>query len=339
MTERLGHYKLLFFLLLFPLLIHAQQYPDPKVDQLLRSGIESIVTQNYADAELKFKRLNDNYPDLPLGSIYLAAVKMAASIDYGEAIDEGYISARLNDAEKKTDKLIEKNDHNAWNFYFLALNKGYWAYFKALNRDYISAFSSGLSSISKFNKCLQMDSSFYDAYIAIGTYKYWKSAKTKWVPFVSNEKELGVQYLTLALGKNTFNHYLAQNSLMWIYINDKEYKKAADIAEKVLSKYPGNRSFKWGLGRAYQEINKRKAIEVFEKLLSSVLELKNNNHYNEIILKHKLALLNHEVGDNKTALRLCDEILSLKSLSDYVTDRLDDRLDKVKKLREELLRL
>ncbi|HEX2867622.1 MAG TPA: tetratricopeptide repeat protein [Ignavibacteriales bacterium] len=320
--------------------LFAQQYPDPKVDYLLRSGINKIMSRDYDEAETVFRKLDESYPDLPLGNIYLAANKIALAADNGEAFDEKYIDSKFDEAEKQIDKLLSKNENNPWHQYFAALQKGYYAYYKALNKDYISAFSNGLSSVSKFEKCLKLDSSFYEAYIAIGSYKYWKSAKTeflRWLPFVSDEKELGIKYLKMALSKKTYNYVLAENSLMWIYLNQKEYQKAVSLSESVLREYPENRSFKWGLGQALQRTNKARAIEVFTGLLKSFTDQKNNNHYNEIILKNRLAVLYHETGNDKKALQMCNEILSTTQLSEYVKDRLDDRMDRVKKFKEELM--
>lgn len=340
MTERSVLYKICFLVLILSGPIFCQQYPDPKVDNLLKRGINKITSGYYDEAEQVFQKLSQEYPDLPLGNIYLAANRIAQAVDNGEAFDEEYIKSRFDQADKQIDRLLSKNENSAWNQYFAALSKGYYAYFRALNKDYISAFSNGLSSVSKFEKCLKLDSSFYEAYIAIGSYKYWKSAKTeflRWLPFVNDEKEMGIRYLKHALSKKTYNYVLAQNSLLWIYLNQKEYQKAALLAEGVLREYPENRSFKWGLGQAYQRINKPKAIEVFTLLLKSFTDQKNNNHYNEIILKNRLAVLYHETGDDSKALRLCNEILSTTQLSEYVKDRLDDRMDRVKKFKEELL--
>lgn len=339
-TGRLALYRIWLLVLLLAGPLFCQQYPDLKVDNLLKKGINKIMSRDYDEAEQMFLKLNENYPDLPFGNIYLAANKIALAVDNGEAFDEGFISSRFNQAEKQIDRLLSKNENSAWNQYFAALEKGYYAYYKALNKDYISAFSSGLSSVSKFEKCLKLDSSFYEAYIAIGSYKYWKSAKTeflRWLPFVNDEKELGVNYLKHALSKKTYNYVLAQNSLLWIYLNQKDYQNAVKLAESVLREYPENRSFRWGLGQAYQRINKPRAIEVFTLLLKSFTDQANNNHYNEIILKNRLAVLYHETGDDKKALIMCNEILSASQLSEYVKDKLDDRMDRVRKFKEELM--
>ncbi|MGE5681029.1 MAG: tetratricopeptide repeat protein [Bacillota bacterium] len=342
LLERYRFILLLCFLICCNNNTKAQQYPNSKVDQLLKSGIDDIISQDYSEAEKKFNHLKDWFPELPLGNIYLAALKISIAVDTGDPFDEEYITSKLSEAERESNKLIEKNEKDPWSQYFYALSKGYLAYYNALNKNYITAFSNGLSSITHFEKCLQSDSSFYEGYIAIGTYKYWKTEKTRflsWVPFVKNEKELGIRLLKTAVDKSSYNRYLAANSLIWIYINENQSRMAIQEAEKALKKSPESRFFKWALARAYQDIDKKRAIGIYKELLDSYLANKNNNHYNEIVLKHKIAMLYHEIGENKNALKLCNEILEINSLSGNIMDKLDQRLARVKKLKKELQQL
>ncbi|NUM62176.1 MAG: hypothetical protein HUU44_08510, partial [Ignavibacteriaceae bacterium] len=70
-------YKIFLFFITFLISINtsAQVYPDKVIDSLLRSGINQIVNQHYDSAEKIFNKLNNDYPNLPLGKIYLAANK------------------------------------------------------------------------------------------------------------------------------------------------------------------------------------------------------------------------------------------------------------------------
>jgi len=338
-TGRSVLYKIVVLFLGCARTLFPQQYPDTKVDRLLKIGIESIVDQNYPDAEQKFKQLDESYPELPFGNIYLAAVRIASSVDLGEPYDESYILSHFEKAEKQSEVLLDKNEKDVWGQYCMALTKGYTAYYRALNRDYISAFSNGLSSISHFEKCLQIDSSFYESYIAIGTYKYWKSAKTSfltWLPFIKDDKQSGLDYLRSVMDKSTYNRHLGYNSLIWVYINEKKYQAALSECEKALKRNPESRFFKWAEARVLQDIDKRRAIDVYKNLLESYTGIKDNNHYNEIVLKHKIAMLYYDLGENKKALKLCSEILAVNPMNEYVKERLDNRIDRVKKLKKEL---
>lgn len=332
--------KLLIFILFLISFsnIFAQRYPDPEVNKLLDVGIEYILNQNYELAKTKFELLNKNYPNLPLGKIYLVVVDITKAFDYGEEINSD-IQQRLDDALIMAEELLERDPQNIWNIYFVALIEGYKAYFKVLNGDWISAFTASLSSINYFEECLKSDSSFYESYVALGTYKFWKSRKLEfleWLPFISDESEKGIQYLELALNKTTYNRNLAAVSLIWIYIEKKQFGRAIQIAETELHKNPLNRTLKWALARAYEDVDLRQAINIYNELLNSYQSIAGLNYFQEITLKHIIAQQYVKLGEYREALRLCDEILSDNRLSEAVREKLSDRIKKVRKLKKEL---
>ena len=342
-TEHLAQYRMIIvsiFVILFTINIKSQIYPDAKVDSLVRMGIDNLLIQRYDAAKQAFKELDNKYPKLPLGKTYLVAVEIAEAYDFQDRYNAHYIEANLDTAETLAKNLLDEDDENIWNRYFMALQQGYYSYFQALEKNWLSAFSNGLNSVENFEKCLKINPNFYDSYTAIGAFKYWRSRKTeflKWLPFLKDERESGIKNLKIAVEHETYSNYLAVNSLLWIYIDQKKDKDAIELAEKVLSKYPGSRFFMWPLARAYEEVDHIKSIEIYYKILSSYTYLKNNNRYNEILLKHIIAQQYIKMGNNnEKVLQLCNEILNTQGLSDYVKDKLEDRLERVKELKKEL---
>src|ERR1035437_9337248 len=249
----------LLFLLTIALNVYSQEYLDRTVNSLLKSGINDIINQNYPQAKNEFEILNSKYPDLPLGKIYLAAAEIARSYDYCEEYNREVISKYLNSAKGQSEKLVNKNPNDIWNHYFLGLAEGYISYYEGLNGSWITSLREGINSASNFEDCLKMNPEFIEAYSGLGTYKYWKSKKTgflSWLPFVHDERAEGIYYLEKAIDKSSYNTYLAINSLIWIYIDKKYYDNAILISEKALEEYPKSRFFKWGLARAFENVDK-----------------------------------------------------------------------------------
>jgi tetratricopeptide (TPR) repeat protein len=332
-----------FYLILIVLLIYfeasAQIYPDATVDSLLRSGIHCVVKQDYVSANQFFEQIDYDYPSLPLGKIYLAANKIAEAYDYAEDFDEKYIRDNLEEAKNQAEELIEKEETNIWPHYFLALSEGYISYYEAINDSWFPALTTGVSSISEFEDILKSDEKFFEAYIAIGTFEYWKSRKLEfvsWLPFSSDTKNLGIDFLITAIDSASYNSHLAINSLIWIYIDQKRYEDAIKIAQRALKEFPDSRSFKWGMARAYEDTNPAKAISVYLEILKSYPKLKDGNYKNEITLKHLIAQQYAKLGDNENALKYCDEILSIKNIPEQTMDEMSDRLQRVKELKKEL---
>lgn len=338
--EPLAHYKILYLAFLFPYICFSQKLPDTYADSLLRIGIDNIINQKYDPAFGSFVKFIDKYPKSPMGHLYLAAVKIARADDYGTQFDDKFISQKLEHAVKLSEKLIAEDANNKWNIYYLALSKGYSAYYASMKNEYIAAFDDGLESYNLFTRCASIDSLFYDSYIALGSYKYWKSAKSSflnWLPFVEDETDLGIYYLKKAVNNSSYNNYLAVYSLMWIYIDKDKFTEAVKIAETALKKYPESRFFKWGLARAYEDIDKYKSIAILQNIMHTLEEEKNLTRHKETVIKHKMAMFYNILGKKEDSLKLCEEILNINDYNPYEKAALKERLERVKKLRKELL--
>lgn len=338
-TEHLVRYniQILVLFITFTVTFYCQKYPDPRIDSLLEEGINSIINENYDSAEKNFNELDYLYPNLPLGKIYLAAGEITKSYDFNQKFNDELINKYLNSAIDEADSLLDDNDNNIWNIYFVALSKGYYAYYQALNRNWLSAVSNGFNAVRDFKKCLQKDSLFYDAYTAIGNFEYWKSRKTGWLPFISDDTEEGIKYLMKAVNNFGYNNYMAVYSLQWIYIDRAKFNDVIKLSKPVLKKYPESRFFKWALARAYEEIDKKKAVKIYYEILNSYLKTDKLSKFHEILLKHLIAQQYEQMREFKKALTLCDEILTIDYSSSWNKDRLDKRIERVKQLKSKIL--
>ncbi len=333
-TELLARYKISILVLFFLPITVAQSYPDQHVDFLLKKGIGYIMDQNYDEAGKTFQLLEQAYPKLPFGKLYSAAVLITKANDLAVPIETDKIEKYLEEAES----IVEKNNDkkSIWTRYFLGMVNGYRAYFFSLQGKWFSTFTDAINAVNYFENCLKIDSSFNEALISIGTYKYWKSVKAAWIPFFADERTEGIQLLTKGIEKESYNYASGVISLLWIYIDRKKSLSAISLAEEVLKKYPNNRNFKWALARAYEDVNLSKAIELHYELLTSYASLKQVNRINEIVLKHKIAQDHERQGDYKKALLLCNEILFKKKFTNYEKQILEERLERVIALRKKL---
>ena len=337
-TERLVRFSILSLIItiLSINLIFCQEFPDTQVDSLLKSGIRFIINQDYSSAEEKFIQLDNEYTELPIGKIYLAACKIAESFDYAEEYDTEYIESSLDEAKEFIREQLIKDENNLWNIYFYALAEGYRSYFEALNKNWLTSISKGLNSISAFEQCLNIDDRFYESYIAIGTFEYWKSRKTEflmWMPFYDDDTETGIDNLRTAVNQASYNSYLAINSLIWIYIDQEDYHSAIELGEDAIAEFQNSRYLKWGLARAYEDVNPRRSIEFYQEILDSYPSNRKQNRINFLKLNHKMAQQYAKLGENEIALFLCEKILSINNLSEFELSKLNKRLERVNELK------
>ncbi len=328
--------SLIFIVFISSSISFSQVYPNQVVDSLLKKGIYEIIKQNYDGAETVFDTLEEKFPQLPFGKIYLAAGKIAQAYDYGNPYDEKFILKNLKGAIDQSKSLVEKSNNNVWYIYSLALSQGYYAYYEALNKNWISALNEGINSISNFNKCLFLDSAFYDADVALGTFKYWKSKKTEilnFLPVFKNEESQGIELLKIAIKHSFYNKYLAMNSLIWIYIEQKKFSKAKYLAEDALNEFPESRLFMWVLARSYEEDSASKAIEIYFNILKSY---NGKSIYNNILINHIIAQQYYKLGNYEKALELCNKILAITNIPKDLEVKLSKRIDRVKRLKQKL---
>jgi hypothetical protein len=331
--------KLSFFLLaVLSNFLFSQDYPQARVHHLLQEGINNIINSRYDSAERNFRQLSEEFPMLPLGDIYSASVKIARSYDNGEDYDGSAVLDLLQSGRVKAKILLEDDPGNNWNRYFLALAEGYSAYFNALRENWITAFTGAVSSADLFRQCLAKEHGFFEAYSALGTYYYWKSRKLEplsWLPFFKDDTEEGIKLLQAASDSALYSRYLAVNSLIWIYIDQKRFADAAALAENILKVYPESRYFKWGLARALEETDKERSIKIYYEILDSY---DHPSIQNELKLKHKIAQQHFFLGNNEYSLKLCREILSKKFTAHSDDRRIRSRLERVAELMNELLK-
>ena len=333
-------YLLLFLLIIFFSRNYGQVYPDKSVHKILKSGINLIIDQKYEEAEKLFNQLDMTRKDIPFGKIYLAAVHIAKSYDYGEPYDHELIAKYLEAAKKISERLLKNDEKNIWNHYFLALTQGYIAYYEALRESWLDALSIGLNSVSVFEYCLEKDKNFYESLIAIGSYKFWKSKKMEfidWLPFIDDEKELGIKYLQQAVKHSGYNSHLAIHSLIWIYIEQENFEEAIKVAELALKDHPKSRIFKWGLARSYENIDPAKSALLYKEILNSYPTNLRSNRINEVTLKHLIAQQLNKINKSDEALTICNDILSINGYSKYEFDIVSKRLERVRDLQQELL--
>lgn len=342
-TEHLAHYKICLLVLLFLLSssINGQSFADSKVDSLLKSGITFIINQQYEKALADFRKLDVEYPIIPLGKIYLAACKIAEAFDLEIEYDSEFIEENLDEALTMAEELLDADGSNIWNNYYLALTEGYQSYYEAIKGNWLNAIPTGMNSINAYGICLSIDSTFYEAYIGIGTYEYWVSRNTEFLdglPFYKDETQIGIRKLREAVEKSSYNSYLAINSLVWIYIDQQDYTAAIDLGKQAVVDFPSSRYFKWGLARAYEDVNPDTSIIIYNEILDSFLNDNPDNRINEVILKHLIAQQYFIIGEDERSLELCENILSITDFTDFEISRLEDRLERVNELRNKLIR-
>lgn len=292
----------------------AQGKLELSLDSSVVKGIDYILKQEYGKADSVFCNVINRYPNHPVGFLYRAAVMQAYAIDFDVPIER-----------EKFDSLLECGRNAAsgvsspWREYFLSTADGYVAYERVESGDWLGGVRKAMASVSEFEEIVEKDSSFYDAYVGIGTYDYWSSRKTafiRWLPFVKDNRELGIRMLRVGAERSVYNRFTAMSALVSIYLDAENYQQAEEWSRRGLNSYPENRVFLWGLATALDRQKKYSdAVPAYANLLENILHVQAPHPYNEIVCRLNLVKSMLAVGDTTIFTEHLGKILSYEKIS------------------------
>ncbi|MBC7186604.1 MAG: tetratricopeptide repeat protein [Calditrichaeota bacterium] len=279
-------------------------------------GIELTVNHHYDEAHSCFDSLANSLPDHPAGPFFKAAVLHSRMLDYESDQAAGEFARFVEEAIASASHCLAQNPSDAWCLFYRGAAYGYRAFHAARQGRYLAAFHDGQLALRDLESAVALDSSLADAYLGIGSYKYWRGKLLRylsWLPFVPDEREEGIRLIRLAIARGRYSYLTGLNDLAWVLIDAGKYDEAAETARKGLASCPESRFFLWPLAEAcFAKQNYPAAVHWYERLLESVLRAPENNHHNEIICRLKLAHAYCALGETDKARMHATAILSLK---------------------------
>jgi len=226
---------------------------------------------------------------------YLASVLNSKMNYYENSIDPQPFTKVVNTLIRKAEALLEQNgltsEQRANGLFYRGSAYGYLAFYQSRSGSYFAALRNGLHSIGDLKKCIGIDSVFYDAYLGIGAYQYWRSSKFKflfWSPFVEDLRPEGIKNIRKAIVNSKYSRYLAMHQMIYILTNYGKMDEALNYARQAVQAYPNSIFMYWAFAHTlYKRHEYSKAIEAF-KYLSHLMKKtseKNPAHLTECYSK------------------------------------------------------
>ena len=301
------------------------------------SSISKVLNEDYAGAKKDLKFFNEKNPGSTLGGILFAGAVIFEREHAANFLDAKEIDSLLYVSQDSCEVLLKKNPDDLWGNYLMALTKTYQTYWKLFQSNYIDGFADGFVALQYFEKCLSIDSSFAEAKVAIGNYKYWSSVKTEslhWLPFIEDNRESGLHGLESALSEKFMNKDFALISLGYAYLNEERYLAAIKLAEDLLKKYSKSSKIKALLAKAYEIPEPDKSIKLYKELVNRFAKENFENPYKSIEARNNLAQLYFRTGNYKKAEKLCDEVLSMPEINQKYQVQVIPLIEKIVELQD-----
>jgi len=311
--------SLLFFLLNIQN-IPAQKNPDnsisKKTDQLILNGIEATINENYDLAQKIFQKMISQRPEDPAGYFFLGSAYQTQMIDYASAFKEKDFFRYMEKSIELAEKGIEKNQKDIQAYFYLGNAYGALAVYEGKRKNLWKAFKCALEAKSAIKKAYELDSTFYDCYVGLGSYHYWTSVLTKplhFLPFFKDERKRGIEELKIAAEKGIYSKDVANYGLIWVYIEEKHYRQAIELATEMDKKYPQTKLFLWPIAEAYylkkDWIN---SIYYYQKILGKIGNPDKSRYINTIECRYRIAESFFKLSKKKECKEECEKILSLR---------------------------
>ncbi len=304
---------LLLGLLAFPASLAAVDLDSTYVAQL-RRGIAFTMVEQFDSARTVFAEMvaRDSLDHAAL--LYLAGVDHAEMMDREDFGKKDQFEAAVEKAISIAERARSLAEEAAWAYLTIGNGHAYTASLEAKAGSWWTAMRRGLKAKGAYLDALELDPHLYDAYLGLGTYHYWKSAKTEfinWLPFVGDRKDDGVEELQLAVDSSLFSNDLALNSLIWIHLERKDPQSALACAETLHSKYPDSRLVKWGMAFSNYAAGKfAAALEYFGEIIGSLESDSTQNYFNLIECRYHRGKIFQSVKDTSAAQKEFEQLLS-----------------------------
>jgi hypothetical protein len=294
----------------------------PKLPEQLRrhyvtvsEGVLANAMEDYRHAESLYAALSLAEPDHPMGPLMQAATLNVEMVDNERYVRDQEFWELLDTALTKAQSWVKNHPDDAWGFCCLGHIYGYQAVWEGRFGSWFTALKRGLSARGAYHKALEADSTCMDAYIGLGSYHYWKSAKSEfinWLPLlVNDDKAKGLAEMNVALKRGWLTQGAAAAGLVAMDIHRKQYDSALALARAWQAVYPEGKAFLWGQAYAlYQLKRNAEALEVFDSLKARLRADTGQGYYNFIEVDFHRGELFDRLGDRARAAAVMDTVLA-----------------------------
>lgn len=324
-------------LILFPLLFLSLSTASGPLQspERIEEGIGLALNGQYGEAFELFDRIIDQWPQHPAGYFFKSATLQYKMMDLEDYRWERDFYALLDTTEDLCQRILRINGEDTWAEFFLGGALGYRGAYQVKKGRWWSGFKNGRRAKVRLEKALRLNPQLWDAYLGLGTYRYWRSRMTRflrWFPFISDEREKGIRELWLAAQRGIFSSATAKDGLVWIYIEEEEYGKALSLSQELCGLYPSGRGFLWGMARAlWGKGDWKWAEDVYRRILNSVEAQEFDNHYNAVECRYWIARCLFNRMKYPNCIRECQTIFRYE-LDPSVRRRLKEILEETAQL-------
>ncbi len=285
---------------------------DPLFHEEVLRGIQLTFNDNYKDALVIFDSLITEHPDRPAPYFFKAAAYQNWMSSFRISTFQKEVEENVQLAIDKGEKLL-KDDHSAWVRFYIGAAYGYRGFNKFRKHNWIGAYRDGIKGINNFKEALKQDSTLYDVYLGLGSYHYWRTAKSKFIRIIafwmSDKRELGIRQLKFTMKHGRYAKYEASYVLLTALFDYEKYEQSLEVVNDLIAeKEEPIMTDLYFLGRLQVKFeNWSQAINSFQTILTRLEQHKYQSIGYQVECKYWIAKALEKQGKYREGLLLARE--------------------------------
>ncbi|KPJ65757.1 MAG: hypothetical protein AMJ43_10060 [Coxiella sp. DG_40] len=210
---------------------------DTTFHEVLTKGLNHVYNDRYSEALVIFDSLQQIFPNHPAPNFYIAATyqNWMLSFRFNKFQNDLYENAEI--AIDKGNKMLEKNS-DPWINFYVGAAYGYKALHRFRQHNWIAAYFAGIKGINNFNKALEKMPNLYDCYYGLGSYYYWRTAKSKFIRTIAfwmkDKRKLGLDQLQFAIAHGRYCPWETIHGLVIAYFDNGDYDRALALNDTAI---------------------------------------------------------------------------------------------------------
>lgn len=214
---------------------------DTLFDEPLSRGIKLVYQDNFKEAIALFDSLQKAFPNHPAPYFYRAATYQTWMSSYRINKFHDELEENVKLAIDIGNDLLKEREDDPWLNFYIGAAYGYRAFFRVRSWNFIGAYSDGKKGIGNFNKALEKDSTLYDVYLGLGSYHYWRTARSGFIRVIafwmSDKRDFGLEQMEFTIQHGRYAREEATMALATSLFDYEKYERALNILEAFMAQY------------------------------------------------------------------------------------------------------
>ena len=232
------------------------------LDELIHRGARAYESGDLAASDSAWARVRVLDPEHPAAPIFeLRTLQARRSLDYWGGQYEPAIRERAEEAMRLGRAWLERAPDSPQAHFYLGQALLEMMVIDGMARKFYKAGTQGEEARKHLERALALDPGFVDAKLPLGTYYYYGSIATRYVPFLrwlwfvpKGERDVGLAYIQEVTHEGDLLKFLAASRLASLYLY---VEKRPDLAEPILlelsQRFPENSALLFELVEARLE--------------------------------------------------------------------------------------